>query len=195
MEIFSYVITHDSGFAPNPFGGILSLATCKPKIRKSANIKDCVVGTGSKSGIGNGMLVFAGIISEILELADYGNSTIFGFKIPKVRGDWWEKHGDNIYYLKNSEWVQRRNIHHGLKDMGHDLGGINVLLCRDYWYFGDSAVIIPDHLDAIVKRGPGHKRIKDKALVNYFLSWLEGFPKGINGRPYMEPLNKGFNRK
>ena len=36
MEIFSYVITHDSGFAPNPFGGFLTLATCKPKIRKSA---------------------------------------------------------------------------------------------------------------------------------------------------------------
>jgi hypothetical protein len=26
MEILSYVIMHDSGFAPNPFGGILSLA-------------------------------------------------------------------------------------------------------------------------------------------------------------------------
>ena len=190
MDIFSYVITHDSGFAPNPFGGVLSLATCKPIIRKSANINDFIVGTGSKSGIGNGKLVFAGKISEVLELAEYGKSSVFDFKIPKARGNWWDKHGDNIYYLKNSSWVQRRNIHHGSKDMEHDLGGMNVLLCRDYWYFGDSAITIPYHLVSIVKMGPGHKRIKDKALVRNFLSWLKELPKGINGRPCMEPLNK-----
>nr|WP_269667332.1 hypothetical protein [Polaromonas naphthalenivorans] len=28
-------MTHDSGFAPNPFHGTLTLATCKPGIRRT----------------------------------------------------------------------------------------------------------------------------------------------------------------
>ncbi|WP_347927045.1 hypothetical protein [Pseudomonas helvetica] len=35
-RIYSYVITHDHGFAPNPHGGVLTLATCKPVIRRTA---------------------------------------------------------------------------------------------------------------------------------------------------------------
>lgn len=32
--LFSYIVRWDHGFAPNPFHGICSLATCKPGIRK-----------------------------------------------------------------------------------------------------------------------------------------------------------------
>ena len=45
MKIMSYIITHDYGFAPNPYGGFLTLATCKPKIRNSAKIGDILVGS------------------------------------------------------------------------------------------------------------------------------------------------------
>ncbi|WP_225761747.1 hypothetical protein [Acinetobacter sp. Marseille-P8610] len=34
MKIFSYVVSRDFGFAPNPFFNFCTLATCKPKIRK-----------------------------------------------------------------------------------------------------------------------------------------------------------------
>lgn len=34
MRLFAYKMTHDTGFAPNPFWGYLTLATCKPKIRE-----------------------------------------------------------------------------------------------------------------------------------------------------------------
>jgi hypothetical protein len=40
-------VARDYGFAPNPFFGVCTLATCKPKIRKAAAIGDWVVGTGS----------------------------------------------------------------------------------------------------------------------------------------------------
>ena len=29
MRLFAYKMTHDTGFAPNPFWGYLTLATCK----------------------------------------------------------------------------------------------------------------------------------------------------------------------
>jgi hypothetical protein len=35
VRLFTYKMTHDSGFAPNPFYDILTLATCKPGIRKT----------------------------------------------------------------------------------------------------------------------------------------------------------------
>ena len=36
MNLYSYVITRDYGFAPNPFWNICTLATCKPQIREHA---------------------------------------------------------------------------------------------------------------------------------------------------------------
>lgn len=36
QKVICYVIPFDSGFAPNPFHGICTLATCKPKVRLSA---------------------------------------------------------------------------------------------------------------------------------------------------------------
>jgi hypothetical protein len=34
-RLFSYVVVADSGFAPNPFFGLCTLACCKPRIRKA----------------------------------------------------------------------------------------------------------------------------------------------------------------
>lgn len=33
--LFSYIVTADSGFAPNPFFGLCTLACCKPKLRRA----------------------------------------------------------------------------------------------------------------------------------------------------------------
>lgn len=48
MSYFSYVVEHDYGLAPNPFGGYCSLAVCKPGIRGNENLKigDWIIGTG-----------------------------------------------------------------------------------------------------------------------------------------------------
>ena len=48
MEYYSYVIKRDFGFAPNPFGEFCTLATCKPVIRKVANVNDWVFGISPK---------------------------------------------------------------------------------------------------------------------------------------------------
>ena len=49
MNIYSYIVRYDSGFAPNPFYGYCTLANCKPIIRGHAQVNDWVVGTGSAS--------------------------------------------------------------------------------------------------------------------------------------------------
>jgi hypothetical protein len=47
-HLFTYVIARDFGFAPNPFHGVCTLATCKPGIRKSASVGDWILGIGGK---------------------------------------------------------------------------------------------------------------------------------------------------
>jgi hypothetical protein len=38
LRLFSYKLTHDSEFAPNPFHDVLTLATCKPGMRRTKNL-------------------------------------------------------------------------------------------------------------------------------------------------------------
>jgi hypothetical protein len=66
LRLYSYKVARDFGFAPNPFYGLCTLATCKPNIRKAAQVGDWVVGTGSKPNRLEGRLVFAMEVSETL---------------------------------------------------------------------------------------------------------------------------------
>lgn len=44
LRLFSYKLTNDSGFAPNPFAGVMTLAACKPKIRLCKMPGDWIAG-------------------------------------------------------------------------------------------------------------------------------------------------------
>ena len=48
MAVMGYKLRHDTGFAPNPFHGFLTLATCKPAIRRCRAKGDWVAGFASK---------------------------------------------------------------------------------------------------------------------------------------------------
>ncbi len=184
MKVYSYVVTHDYGFAPNPFGGVLTLATCKPKIRKNAKIGDWIMGTGSAGGISNGRLIFAGEVAEILTIEAYGASNKYKFKVAGNSPEKWRRRGDNIYYLgSDSEWVQRKNPFHGPNEQSHDLSGKNVLVCREFWYFGASAPLLPSEFMSLVKKGPAHKHNQDNPHVPKFLSWLKAQRSGLIGQP------------
>jgi hypothetical protein len=56
-KLFSYVVDHDNGFAPNPFGGLCTLAKCKygtpakRNVVELANEGDWVIGTGGTCGL------------------------------------------------------------------------------------------------------------------------------------------------
>ena len=56
-HFFMYVVKVDSGFSPNPLGGVCTLACCKPTIRKNANVGDWVIGTSPSPDAGR--LIYA----------------------------------------------------------------------------------------------------------------------------------------
>ena len=70
MKVFSYIVRYDVGFAPNPFHGICSLATCKQDIRRVAQVDDWIVGTGSRPNGKADNLVYAMRVSAIVSFQE-----------------------------------------------------------------------------------------------------------------------------
>ena len=74
MKLYSYVIDHYYGFAPNPFYGVCTLATCKPAIREHAALGDYVVGTGCARRKRRGYLVYFMLVEEVTTYNETGPS-------------------------------------------------------------------------------------------------------------------------
>lgn len=73
MNCFRYKLEHDYGFAPNPFHGTMSLATCKSGIRKNKNLRigDWIIGLGSKAMGNIHHLVYAMKLEEKITFDQY----------------------------------------------------------------------------------------------------------------------------
>ncbi len=187
MRLFSYVVVTDIGFSPNPFHGYLTLACCKPKIRKSAKIGSWIVGTLSTvryPGLGRRVL-YAARITERLYFEEYWADTRFAYKKPCWGGQPRERCGDNIYNCSHIDGpVQLQSFHSkndGSEDLdakARDLGGEFVLVSNDFVYYGRRAVPIPDELNFVVKRGPGYKTSFSEDQINLFINWLPSYQPG-----------------
>jgi hypothetical protein len=77
MRLFSYVVARDFGFAPNPFFGVCTLATCKPDIREHATVGDWVAGLASVADRRDPSLVYVMRVDEILSYDAYWNDPRF----------------------------------------------------------------------------------------------------------------------
>ena len=70
-KLYSYVVDRDYGFAPNPFHGSCTLATCKPVIRRVGQVGDWIVGTGSSYRKRTGHIVFAMLVNETMAFDEF----------------------------------------------------------------------------------------------------------------------------
>ena len=166
--LYTYAITRDFGFAPNPFHGVCTLATCKPRIRKAAKVGDWVLGVG-----GGGLksvsrkCIFLMKVSEKMCFQEYWEDSRFSLKKPSRNGSQVQMLGDNIYHKDDGcEWVQE-DSHHSNSDgtinsvnLTRDTGRCDQVLISDhYFYFGGGAVSVD--LNSI-----GYKRIRDFKKTN-----------------------------
>lgn len=195
MRLYSYVVARDYGFAPNPFFGVCTLATCKPVIRRMATIRDWVVGTGSKSYGLDGHVVYAMRVSETVSYDEYWRDPRFGAKRPNLRGSLKQAFGDNIYHRhpKTGRWIQE-NSHHSFADgspnplnVRHDTGTSRVLIAKEFAYWGASGPKIPKQFrssggrDVCAHRG--HKSNFSPDFVQSVIEWIR--TRGATG--YMGP--------
>lgn len=187
VKIYSYILKNDSGAAPNPFWGVCTLTICKPAIRRTANVGDWVIGTGSKnSKLKNGTinlsdsLIYAMKITDIKTLSEYDEfcKKKLKKKIPNWRTkDWRQKVGDCIYdYSKGINPTIRLSVHNE-RNRKRDLGGQRSLISNEFYYFGEEARLIPKELKEIIKKSQGHLKIEKPELVEQFIRWIKTFKK------------------
>lgn len=140
-KIYSYIIKTDLGFAPNPHHGFCTLATCKPGIRRGAQIGDWVVGISPKKS-GN-KIVYVMEVSEKVTISEYFNNPRFELKKPYWGFDNIKKCGDNIYRPLADGGFEQLPSYHSFSDQTKtekqkrkDINGKYVLISYKFRYFG-----------------------------------------------------------
>ncbi len=178
VTLYSYTVAVDAGFAPNPFHGFCTLACCKPGIRRTAQKGDYVVGIGPK-GSGS-RVVYAMLVAETLEFDDYWHDRRFHIKRPDFATEGVSALGDNIYHRDRAgEWQQELSQHslmNGPQDcqlMGQDLSGVNVLVGRNFVYWGGDGPPLPDNLRGLITGRAYRSRSNDRYIPD-FIEWFEG---------------------
>lgn len=184
MDLYSYVLRHDDGFAPNPFHNALTLATCKPVIRRKAKVGDYVIGTGSKPRNDKGNLMYIMQVNEVLSMEDYAKDSRFANKIPNMNSNRVMQSGDNIYEFDEDMTNQRDSLHRKLdgsvseKDKIRDMSGKSVLISNNFVYFGDDSRPIPERFKttdnkSICQLRQSHRKLNKKnfPLIDEFIEW------------------------
>jgi hypothetical protein len=166
--LFSYVVDHDEGFAPNPSGGYCTLANCMCKkeggkwrnIVELAEVGDWIVGTGGagKRSAGHGKLIYAMRVDEKFTLARYYRDERFKGRKENLRC---QSHRTDTY----------------------------ALISQHYFYFGRNAIdidTIPKQYlkHSLEKRGRGFRRNFCPKFIKNLSQWLEHhYEVGIHGEP------------
>src|SRR5438552_4677305 len=109
-------------------------------IRKTAQVRHWIIGTGSKTCGMVGVLVYVMKVAETVTYDQYWEDPRFRVKRPNLRGSLKQAYGDNIYH-RNPEtcgWIQE-NSHHSLPDgranpdnVKHDTQCPRVLVGSDF---------------------------------------------------------------
>ena len=197
MTLFTYTVSRDYGFAPNPFCGTCTLACCKPGIRRSAKVGDLIIGVGAKANKLSGSILYAMVVEEDMSFHEYWEDSRFQAKKPNIFGSHKDFFGDNIYYRDTKTGRYRQvNSHHSNEDgstnehnLNKDTGVDRVLVSRDYVYFGAKAVTPPPDLYSDL---PGNfpcgsrSFIKNhpEELIDRIENWLrENYEWGLQGLP------------
>jgi len=181
-------MTHDTGFAPNPCGDVLSLATCKPGIRQCALVGEWVAGFTSMTlcgaDVGDERLIYLMQVSQQILFEEYYE------QYPDKRPENCVC-GDNIYRIKNGIYEQVPNRYHGADCCSNDTSCRYVLLSTEFYYFGCKAAIVPKECRPnLVNRARfGSKTTGRQAQV--FIDWVKNVAaknqQGIIGKPHNGP--------
>lgn len=190
-RIYFYKLTADSGGAPCVRRGLLSLAICKPMIRKTAREGDLIFGFAANSLHPDNRLIYAAYVTKKLSGGDYYKSSRY------------IRRPDCIYRLSGTHFVwKKKSKYHGPESVKHDLGDhpnyprANVLLSRDFRYFGIEGTAqyksrFPRVRRAVERLGQGSRVCHNEELrreLNNMADWLwQNANRKIMGQPTSAP--------
>lgn len=133
-RFYFYKLTEDNNGAPclDESNTLLSLAICKPAIRRTANRGDLIFGFAANSLHDDNRLIYIACITKKLVNGDYYTDPQYFTREDCIYR--WDK--DHYYWNPGS-------VHHGDGYLNHDIGfqpnykRANVLLSADFRYFGE----------------------------------------------------------
>lgn len=195
-DVYLYVVARDFGFAPNPFHGVCTLATCKPVIRRKAGIGDWVIGMAGSKLLAAGRCIYAMQVTHCLSFDQYWADEDFFDKRPVRFGSLRMKIGDNIYSREalTGAWLQA-DSHHSNSDgspneynLIRDTSTNRVLVSRRFIYFGCNAPAVPAHILSNLgyRNAMGHRVYSNrhsKELIDWLLSSYGGKINQLVGLP------------
>ena len=188
---------HDYGFAPNPFWGVMTLATCKGRLRHSGNLEigDWVIATGDRvlhEYIEH--LIFAMKVEKVITFDEYWDKAEFECKKPIFNGSVMQMYGDNVYHTdpQTKEVIQERCAHtiegknpKDTQQYKRDVNGKNVLISKTFYYFGANAPKLPNEFKCMAStvRDMECNHV-DEVTVEMFADWLQSnYQVGVYGDP------------
>jgi len=194
-----YAVSYDLGFAPNPFGGVCSLACCKPEIRRTAKLGDWVIGlTGTKLPPAL-RLVFAMKVTRITDFDEYWAAEEFSGRKAKRNGSRKAQVGDNIYHRDGAgaPWIQEDSVHSlpgGAQcqlNTAHDTRVNRILLSDRFIYLGDEARAVPP---AVLQplgyaKNPRDRRKFTTEEAAELIDWIEGLMAAEAALILGDPIN------
>lgn len=196
--LFTYRITHDTGFAPNPFGGVCTLVTCKPKIRLAAMPGDWIAAIAAASPelrSHKNRLLYAMRVTTKMTMAEYDELTRKTLKIKLAEAhsnDPVKRVGDSIFDFRYDPPTPRPSMHsHSPKTLAKDQRGGYALLSDHFYYFGDKAIELPTGMLTIFPQSQGHRSAANDEFFDAFVAWIEGLgfpPNTLIGQP-VQPTN------
>ena len=171
MRTYLYKLTSDRGGAPCALAPalnedpLLTLAICKPAIRRTAQPGDRVIGITShalarRDGYPLSAVIYAALVAEGVEARDYFAPASPFTHRPDCIYEFHQQNGKAVH-------AGRSRLHSGEQHILKDLGSYpfyrngRILLCRDFRYFGADAVRIPARLHLLAQAaealGQGHR--------------------------------------
>jgi len=84
-------------------------------------------------------------------------------------------------------WSVVPGAFHNQRHKERDIGGENVLVSDEFYYFGGQAIAVPRRFKALLATTQGHKNTYDVAQIDAFWKWLtRSAPRaGRIGQPLM----------
>jgi len=188
-HLYIYVVDRDFGFAPNPFHGYCTLATCKARMRKSAQLGDWIMGVGGDRLKATDRCIYLMKVTEILTFNEYWIDSRFQRKKPLRNGSLVMMVGDNIYHKEEGDesWKQEDSQHSNpdaspnFDNVKIDTFSDKVLISNIFYYFGEDAP--PVELETIEYkngRNYGKKRLSDANIAAFIYEMERRYSKNRN---------------
>lgn len=175
IRIYRYVLAYDRGMAPNSRGGLITLATCKPEIRKTARAGDWVIGNFPSPK--NEVVAWAGKIARSLPVEHYARE--------------YPARDDALYEVgpdgRPHRMAGKHPWYHPDPDQQRkdEKGSVLIFEKDQSWYFGGNGRVLPLELHHLAARGQGHRvNLRQEGDLALLEKWLaDQGPPGVHGEP------------